>query len=209
MFNKISWIIVVVSVFSASIVSASGSLVARTNLIDPSGKRSYVSQDINLYLTVDEKLSLGLETTSVPKNDYLKIKPFASWAVDKNWSLIGGYSTDSTDSEFIHGGLSYFTTLGKSNTFYVSSCYYVGLGDQSDFLDSFLELKHDFGNNFALALEVAHDYWFDSSDNWLLVGPVVHYKVSEKVSFFSRIAVESDLKELNSIDLRIGLKYSF
>jgi len=209
MFNKISWIIVVVFMLSGSITWASGSLVVRNNLIDPSGKRSYVSQDMNLYLTPSEKLSLSHAATSVPKNDYLKIKPFASWAMDKNWSLIGGYSTDSTDSEFVHGGLSYFTSLGKSDTLYVSSCYYIGLGGQSDYLDSFLELKHDFRNGFALALEIAHDYWFESEDNWLLIGPVVHYKISEKVSIFSRIAAESDLKEVNSIDLRIGLKYSF
>lgn len=209
MFNKISWIIVAVSMLSGSITWASGTLVLRNNLIDPSGKKSYVSQDINLYLTLSEKLSFGLETTSVPKNDYLKIKPFASWAMDKNWSLIGGYSTDSTDSEFVHGGLSYFASLGKSDTLYVSSCYYIGLGGQSDFLDSFIELKHDFKNGFALALEVAHDYWFESENNWLLIGPVVYYKVSEKVSIFSRIGAESDLKEMNSIDLRIGLKYSF
>lgn len=194
---------------SGSITWASGSLVVRNNLIDPSGKQSYVSQDINLYLTLSEKLSLGLETTSVPKNDYLKIKPFVSWAMDKNWSLIGGYSADSNDSDFVHGGLSYFTGLGRNNTFYISSCYHLGLNGRSDFLDSFAEFKHDFKNGFALALEVVHDYWFESEDNWLLVGPVVHYKVSEKVSIFSRIGAESDLKEVNSIDFRIGLKYSF
>ncbi|MFA6184252.1 MAG: hypothetical protein WC682_04085 [Parcubacteria group bacterium] len=213
MFKKNTWIIVVVVsmlLSSEMALAGNGSIVMRTNLIDPSHQESYFSNDINFYLTVSEKLSFGFETSFSPKSDYLKVKPFATWAVDKSWSLIGGFSSDSSDHEYVLGGLSYFKRLSESNSIYISACYYVGTNEgSSDYVDSFAEVKHNFGNGFALAIEVIYDYWPSEGNNWMLIGPVLHYAVSDKVDLFVRVAGENNLEQWNSIDFRIGATYSF
>jgi hypothetical protein len=210
MLKQISWIIVVVFVSSSVALAENGSIVMRSNLIKPSHGKSFVSNDVNFYLNLSEKFGIGAETCFSPENDYFKIRPLATWALDKNWSLVGGFSSDSSDRDYLNAGFAYFAKLGKSNSFYISSVYYRGFDEKAnDFIDSFVEVKHDFGNDFALAIEVAHDYWSNSGANWLLVGPALHYKVSEKIDLFGRIAGESDLDRWNTIDFRVGLKYSF
>lgn len=191
-------------------MAADGNLIMQTNMINPMPGKNFISNDINLYLAVNEKFGVGIETNFSPEKDYSRFRPLMTWAIDKNWGLLGGYSVDSADQHHVRGGFSYFRNLGKNYSFLFATSYYLGIDEESkDFTDSYVELKYDFGNKFSLALEIVHDYWPDNGANWLLAGPVLHYKVSDKVDFFGRVALDSDLAGQKGTDLRLGFIYSF
>lgn len=210
--------IVVVSIFMFSkIVMAttaeekiSGYAIVQGDLINPVGKESFFSEDVNLYFTKGGKLGVGIDTNIVWENDYLKVKPFATLLVGNNLNLIGGFSSDSSDNYHAFGGFSYFKSFGKGNSIFVAPYIYLGVSEEStDFFDFFAEAKHDLGNNFAVALEVIYDYYPDCGNVWALTGPALHYKASKNLDVFARVASETDLSDWNAFDVRIGLNWSF
>lgn len=217
MFNKISCIIVVSLVLFSEIVLATnedkigGYVTVQSELVNLREGESFLSNDVNSYLTKGGKLGAGLNVNFIGDHDYFKIKPFTTWLVGGNLKLVGGFSLASPDCDHIHGGFEYFRSLSKEDSIFISVSYYLGLNEESgDFLDSFLEIKHDFGNKFALSLEIVYDHLPECENDWMLIGPVLHYKLSDRLDIFGRIAAESDLENWNNaVDMRVGFNWSF
>ncbi|KKP57951.1 MAG: hypothetical protein UR60_C0047G0013 [Candidatus Moranbacteria bacterium GW2011_GWF2_34_56] len=199
--------------FGITLVNAedksSGYVIMQTDAVTPVSGKTFLTQDVNLYFTDGGKLGTGIDTT-FNENGYRKMKPFATWRTDNNLTLIGGFSADSSDAHHVFGGFNYFRLFGKSNSIFVSPNFYFSLEEKSsNFFDFFAEVKHDLGNDFALALEVVYDYWPESETSWGLVGPVFHYKLTKNLDVYTRVSGETDLNEWTAFGLRAGLSWSF
>lgn len=188
----------------------SGTLVYRGNVISPDEGKSFWSHDLNAYIRMNEKLGIGLDTTSCPENNYLNIKPYATWKLVDGLNLVGGLSTNSKGADYAHAGVWYFSTLGKNASIFVDPRFYFEASDDAkNYFDGFAEFNYSVSSEVSLAINVIYDHWWQSQTDWALVGPVVYWKINKSTTLFSRIARETNFEGGNATDLRIGLKFNF
>ena len=208
MFKKTAVLLVVGLCFSAQLCLAGGSITYKMNSIHPEGGDSFESHDINTYLS-SEKFGMGVDTTLCPVKEYTKVKPYLTKSIGGGLSLIGGLSLDSNGSDYVHAGIWYATSLGKVSIFFDPRLYVSIAGEGNDFFDGFVEASYPLTEKVSVAFDVIYDHWWDSNDNWALVGPVVYYKISDTVTVFSRVAQDTNFEGGGSSSVRLGLKWSF
>lgn len=187
-----------------------GVVYFNANFINPNDGENFASYDLNLYLLFNDKYGFGLDTTSCPKIDYQSIKPFATANINKDLNLVGGFLTDSTGADYVHAGFWYSANIGDKINIFIDPRFYLEVSDTAgSYFDAFTEISYLLNDKYTIAFDVVFDYWFESGNKWLLVGPIVYFKLSDSVSLYSRIACETDFQGNQAADIRAGLKWTF
>jgi len=189
-----------------------GIVLYRSNYINPEESKGFWSHDINTYLLIDKQYGIGLDATFCPENDYLKANPFATWKVVDGLSVLGGLSLNSLGADYVQAGVWYFGTLGEKIKIFLDPRVYLETNDKAkSFVETFVEASYPLNDKLTLAVNILHDHWLGNGADWLLIGPVVYWKINPSITVFTRIARETnfEIEGKNGTDLRLGLKWSF
>jgi hypothetical protein len=187
-----------------------GYVFYRTNLISPDRNKNFWSHDLNAYSLVDGKYGLGLDNTYCPDKDYFRTKPFATVNVAGGLNLLGGLSLDNTGGDYAQLGFWYFGKLGEKVNIFLDPRFYTGTSEGArDFFEGYAEISYPLNDKFTLAINVLYDHWWENNTNWMLVGPVVYWKINSSITVFARIARETNFEGGDATDIRTAIKLSF
>jgi len=214
MFRRISVLLIILAVVlnSSNLWAQSskvdGTIVYKTNLISLDEGDSFAVHNIESYFSIG-KLGLGTDISIVPSDNYLQVKPYATWKVGNGFDLVGGLATDSFGEDFADFGIWYFVQLGKVGLF-ADQRFFFGLnGKSQSFSDLFANVCYPLSEKFSLGVDLVYDHWWGSGSNWLLVGPVLSWSATDSVTVFTRVARETDFEGFGATDIRLGIKWEF
>jgi hypothetical protein len=194
----------------ADVQKVDGSITYKTDRINPKDGEDFQLYGICSYITFGEKFGVGTDITLIPHNDYISVKPIATWSLGKGFSLVGGFSSDSEGKDHVQIGVWYAAKIGKLSIF-LDPRYYFEASDEADgYFDGFLEASYPLSDKVTLGIDVVYDYWRNQEgSSWGLIGPVVSYKLTKPLKLFFRVAKESNFKDDSAVDFRLGMTWSF
>ncbi len=185
----------------------------RDDWVKTEGKESFHSQEFLVHWTW-KKIGAGINVVTVPKKDFILVKPFATFKIaDGPIFLVGGPMTTSS-SDYLHGGIWIITKLNQFDVF-IDLREYVEIsgGENSDYLDFFWEITYPILNKYSLGVAGFYDYWWqDNGHDQLLIGPVGLYHFSETSSFFIRPSYDWESQKgetKRTAKVRAGMRFIF
>lgn len=189
-------------------------IMLKNDFYFPSEGPRYELQKFQVYWHKDW-LGGGFDVDFIRQKDFLRVKPYLT-VNSGPWYLVGGASFQDVGgktSQYARVGGIYIGKVGGWKV-YSDMSNYVGLDRNSPtFSESLSEITYPLGKRFFIGGNVIFDHWWEGpAHNWILVGPLVGYKLTEHISPFVRIAHEWDFlggktREANSI--RLGIVFSF
>lgn len=205
-------LLLVVSCYVSSAWAAdkvSGSVVYRANYISPENGDGLFAHDLNAYMNLG-KIGLGLDTLTLSERDYLRLRPYATIKANDRIKFVGGLSTDSNGADHMDVGVWYADRFGRF-TFFADPRLFFSVSDEAnDFFDLFVESLYQVNDKLSVGVNVCYDHWWESGSDWMLVGPVAYWKLTDSVTIFTRIGREMDFRGgSESTDFRLALKLSF
>ena len=172
---------------------------------------SVIKQRISLHLQKGD-LGTGGEVLLIPENDYLRFSPYVTLSVGLVTPVMG-LSTDSSGKDHISAGIQYFGKLSEGIGLFVDLRNFWGLNSDSvDFIDNFAALLLALDDKIFTGLDLIYDHYWESGDNWYLVGVPLGYKLTKSTTIFVRPSFDRYLSNDGHSDtygFRVGANISF
>lgn len=188
-------------------------MLIRNDWVKTEDKDSVQSQEFFGYWLWEKKIGGGIDVVTTPETDCVTVKPFATLKVTSALHLIGGALTTSYGSDYLHGGIWIFQSIGQWRIFLDLREYVEISGKRSDYVDAFTEIIYPVSDKLSLGVVGMYDHWWqDDNHDWFFIGPVSYYHLSKSLTVFCRPSLDWEKTKQDTIrtaKLRFGVKLAF
>jgi hypothetical protein len=115
-------------------------------------------------------------------------------------------------NEHFNIGFWYASTIYKFKVFWDTRQYFSIDSQNNDYLDNFLEFTRPVGKKYFVGLNMCHYHWWETEHDWLMLGPLVGYRLSDTTSAFVRIShewnfLDDTTAQTNAVRIGFNLKF--
>lgn len=181
-------------------------VVFKTNWVKAPESEARVCYQTTAYWQL-KKAGIGLDTANTPADNYLNLNPYLTYKIGQlPVQLVGGYWTDSTGADFVHGGAWLTPKIRNAKVFLEIREYAAVDGKFRDYLDNFLEVVYPVGKKFDAGINFTYDrQWSGKDRDFVQAGPILYYHAGKNLDLFVR-----PTRETGSVDkIRFGVKIVF